>query len=78
VKSSKKEIFKRLCENGLNLQVHYIPVHLQPYYRSQGFKKGDFPMAEKYYELTISLPLYPNLKDKDLVAIVKNIKDSIF
>lgn len=78
IKSSKKEIFKRLQENGLNLQVHYIPVHTQPYYQGLGFKKGDFPKAEKYYEQTISLPLYPDLKDKDLVKIIKIIKNVIF
>lgn len=59
---------------GLNLQIHYIPVHTQPYYQEQGYKVGDFPNAEKYYNHCISLPLYPDLKDSDLKEIVKRIK----
>lgn len=60
---------------GLNLQVHYIPVHTQPYYQQFGYKWGDYPNAEKYYERCISLPLYYDLKDKDLREIIKRIKD---
>ena len=59
---------------GLNLQVHYIPVHLQPYYKNLGFNYGDFPNAEKYYERCISLPLYFDLTDKDLDNIIRRIK----
>ncbi len=59
---------------GLNLQVHYIPVHLQPYYQQFGYKKGDCPNAENYYDHCISLPLYPELKDSDLDEIIKRIK----
>lgn len=60
---------------GLNLQIHYIPVHMQPYYKEQGHKEGDFPNAEEYYKHCISLPLYPELTDDDLVEIVKRIKE---
>jgi len=77
VKLSKKEIFERLKENGLFLQVHYIPVHLQPYYKKLGFKEGDYPKSEQYYERTISLPLYTLLKDWDLKNIIKIIKDVV-
>ena len=59
---------------GLNLQVHYIPVHTQPYYQEQGYKWGDYPNAEDYYNHTISLPLYPDLTDEDLEEIVKRVK----
>ena len=62
---------------GLNLQVHYIPVHTQPYYQALGYKWGDYPIAENYYNHTISLPLYPELTDEDLVEIVKRIKSVI-
>lgn len=60
---------------GLNLQVHYIPVHTQPYYQEQGYKWGDYPNAEEYYKHCISLPLYPELTDEDLKEIVKRIKE---
>ena len=60
---------------GLGLQVHYIPVHTQPYYQEQGYKWGDYPNAEEYYKHCISLPLYPELTDEDLIEIVKRIKE---
>ena len=72
IKISKTELFLKLQENGLSLQVHYIPVHLQPFYQKLGFKEGDFPNAEEYYKKTLSLPLYFDLSDKD-VGIVANI-----
>jgi dTDP-4-amino-4,6-dideoxygalactose transaminase len=46
------------------VNLHYIPVHLQPYYREQGFAEGDFPEAEAYFHQAISLPLYPELTDE--------------
>ena len=60
---------------GLNLQVHYIPVHTQPYYQEQGYKWGDYPNAEEYYKHCISLPLYLELTDEDLEEIVNRIKE---
>ncbi|MFC1894511.1 UDP-4-amino-4,6-dideoxy-N-acetyl-beta-L-altrosamine transaminase [Candidatus Dependentiae bacterium] len=76
IKIDKKELFQKLKQNGLFLQVHYIPVHLQPYYKNNfGFKVGDYPNAENYYFKTISLPLYPELKTRDLKNIVTIIKE---
>jgi len=74
---TKKEIVKKLQDNNLNLQVHYIPVHLQPYYKDLGFKEGDFPEAERYYKQTISLPLYFDLSHDDVQHIVEIIKDIV-
>ncbi len=71
---NRKEFYHKAKKVGLNLQIHYIPVHLQPYYRQFGYKKGDFPKAEKYYEHCISLPLYYELTNADLKEIVKRIK----
>jgi dTDP-4-amino-4,6-dideoxygalactose transaminase len=69
-------LFAHLAENGIRLQVHYPPVPLHPYYRKRfGYKKGDFPNAEKFYEETISLPLFPSMKDKDVVRVVNCLKD---
>ncbi len=70
----RKEFYFKAREEGLNLQVHYIPVHTQPYYKNLGFKQGDCPKAESYYEKTLSLPLYPALTDEDLKEIVQRIK----
>ena len=72
---NRREFYFKAREVGLNLQVHYIPVHTQPYYReTYGYKIGDYPNAEAYYAKCISLPLYPSLSDGDLAEIVRRIK----
>ncbi len=76
-KIDKKDLFGKLREKGLHLQVHYIPVHLQPYYEKFGFKEGDFPKAEAYYKSALSLPLYPDLKNSDIKRIIKIIKEVV-
>jgi UDP-4-amino-4,6-dideoxy-N-acetyl-beta-L-altrosamine transaminase len=74
IKISKKDLFLKLQENGLYLQVHYIPVHLQPFYQKLGFKEGDFPNAEEYYKKTISLPVYYGLNDCEILSICNTTK----
>ena len=64
IKLSQTQVFEALRAAGLGVNLHYIPVHLQPYYREQGFKDGDFPQAERYFSEAISLPLYPDLTDE--------------
>lgn len=71
---NREDFYHRAKEKGLNLQVHYIPVHTQPFYKNLGFKEGDYPNAEIYYKKCISLPLYPSLNNNDLKEIVKRIK----
>lgn len=75
--TDKKQAFERLKNRGLDLQVHYIPVHLQPFYKKFGFKKGDFPKAEDYYRKAISLPLYYGLKKSDIKRIAAIIKEEV-
>lgn len=71
---NKKEFFAKLKEKNIFLQVHYVPVHLQPFYRNKfGFKPGDFPIAEKFYEQEFSIPIYPSLNNNDLEYIAKTI-----
>jgi UDP-4-amino-4,6-dideoxy-N-acetyl-beta-L-altrosamine transaminase len=55
---SHKEVFEQLRENGIGVNLHYIPVHTQPYYKGLGFKQGQFPIAEGYYRDAISIPLF--------------------
>ena len=74
---NRKEFYFKAKEKRLNLQVHYIPVHLQPYYQRLGYKKGDYPKAEAYYDKCISLPLYPSLTDSELTFIVKALKEIV-
>tara|TARA_Y100000590_G_C15741331_1_gene1020363 strand:- start:542 stop:1708 length:1167 start_codon:yes stop_codon:yes gene_type:complete len=71
----KKKLFKELYKKKINLQVHYIPIHLQPYYKKKyGFKKGDYPVAEKFYSQELSLPIFYSLKKKDINKVIKLIK----
>ncbi|MGR3176002.1 MAG: UDP-4-amino-4,6-dideoxy-N-acetyl-beta-L-altrosamine transaminase [Candidatus Scalindua sp.] len=72
-KGRKKEIFAALRENGLGVQVHYIPIYLQPFYQSLGYRKGSCIYAESFYEREISIPMYPALSDRDIERIVDNI-----
>ena len=75
---SKKFLFEEMKNNNINLQVHYIPIHLQPYYRKNyGFKNGDFPVAEKFYEKEITLPIYFSLKEHQIYKTIKLIKKLI-
>ena len=72
---SKKELINKMRKKNINLQVHYIPIHLQPFYKRKfGFKKGDFPVAEKFYENEVSLPIFFSLKQKQVYKVIKSIK----
>lgn len=71
--AKKKEIFLKLREEGLGVQVHYIPVYLQPYYQKLGYKKHSCPVAEDFYRREISIPMYPTLSNEDLVYVVEKI-----
>jgi UDP-4-amino-4,6-dideoxy-N-acetyl-beta-L-altrosamine transaminase len=66
-------LYNYLKENHIYAQVHYVPVHLMPYYQKQGYKKGDFPLAEKYYEACLSIPMYQSLTDDEQQYIIKTI-----
>jgi len=73
--NNKLKVFKLLREEGIGVNVHYIPVHLQPFYEQFGFKKGQFPEAEQYYNEAISLPLYPDLKKYEINKVIETLKD---
>ena len=60
-KAKRKAVFNGLREAGIGVNVHYIPIHTQPYYQQLGFDWGDFPQAEDFYERIISLPIFPEL-----------------
>jgi UDP-4-amino-4,6-dideoxy-N-acetyl-beta-L-altrosamine transaminase len=74
VKSTRKEIFKALRKNDIGVNVHYIPVHTQPYYENMGFKKGDYPNAENYYERAISIPMFQGLTIEMQDEVVNALK----
>jgi len=67
----RRLVFEKLREAGLGVNVHYIPVHLQPYYQDKfGCKEGDFPEAETYYHGAITLPLFPTMSDDDIQYVI--------
>jgi len=74
-KKSHKQIFAALRQLGVGVNVHYIPVHLQPYYQQMGFRKGDFPEAESYYDTAITLPIFPDLTDEQVIFIVEKLSE---
>lgn len=67
---SHRQVFELLREKGVGVNLHYIPVHTQPYYQAMGFKAGDFPEAERYYREAISLPMFQTLSDQDQDRVV--------
>jgi UDP-4-amino-4,6-dideoxy-N-acetyl-beta-L-altrosamine transaminase len=67
------ELYNYLRTHNIFAQVHYIPTHLMPYYRTLGWKDGDMPIAEKYYTRCLSLPMYPALTDDELMFVINKI-----
>jgi UDP-4-amino-4,6-dideoxy-N-acetyl-beta-L-altrosamine transaminase len=77
VNYSHHQIFNSLRQKNIGVNLHYIPIHTQPYYQKMGFKRGDFPIAEAYYADAISLPMFPSLTQHDLEIVAKSISESI-
>jgi UDP-4-amino-4,6-dideoxy-N-acetyl-beta-L-altrosamine transaminase len=72
-----REVFDALRAAGIGVNLHYMPVHLQPYYRRLGFKAGDFPVAEQYYRETISLPLFATLEQAEQDQVVDALRRAL-
>ena len=72
---SRRKLYEFLKAERIGCQVHYIPVHLQPFYRNKGFSKGMFRNAEKYYQNCLSLPLHQGLDETDLGFVCKKLRD---
>jgi UDP-4-amino-4,6-dideoxy-N-acetyl-beta-L-altrosamine transaminase len=68
-----RHIIEKLRSNGIFAHVHYIPIHIQPYYQNLGFAVGDFPVAENYYKRAISLPLFPHLETNDQIKVIDTL-----
>ncbi|MCE5234350.1 MAG: UDP-4-amino-4,6-dideoxy-N-acetyl-beta-L-altrosamine transaminase [Mizugakiibacter sp.] len=71
---SHREVFDAMRASGIGVNLHYIPVHTQPYYQRLGFKPGDYPEAERYYAEAISLPMFPTMSEEqqdDVVAALR-------
>ncbi|UAA39495.1 UDP-4-amino-4,6-dideoxy-N-acetyl-beta-L-altrosamine transaminase [Paraneptunicella aestuarii] len=71
----RKKVFQALQAKQIGVNVHYIPIHLHPYYQELGFKPGDFPVAEKYYKMALTLPLFPTLSREEQEYVVQSLKE---
>lgn len=73
----RRSVFEELQQAGVGVNVHYIPVHLQPYYADRGFRRGDFPNAEAYYANALTLPLFPRLSEAEQDHVVASLKAAL-
>ncbi|WP_276785446.1 UDP-4-amino-4,6-dideoxy-N-acetyl-beta-L-altrosamine transaminase [Thalassolituus oleivorans] len=71
---SHLDVFNELRSAGIGVNLHYIPVHLQPYYRQMGFADGDFPHAEQYYQEAISIPLFHAMTDEQQLQVATSLR----
>jgi UDP-4-amino-4,6-dideoxy-N-acetyl-beta-L-altrosamine transaminase len=72
--ADRREVFDAMRSAGIGVNVHYIPVHLQPYYRKLGHRPGSFPHAERYYARALSLPMYAALSDHQQQKVVEALQ----
>jgi dTDP-4-amino-4,6-dideoxygalactose transaminase len=72
-----RQVFETLRAKDIMVNLHYIPVHTQPYYQQMGFKQGDFPEAEQYYREAISIPMHVNLSDEDLQFVANSLREAM-
>jgi UDP-4-amino-4,6-dideoxy-N-acetyl-beta-L-altrosamine transaminase len=73
----RRQVFEGLRQRGVGVNVHYIPIHTQPYYRKMGFRAGDFPAAELYYAHAISLPIHAGMTDADMAHVVASVRAEV-
>lgn len=71
------QVFEALRAKDIMVNLHYIPVHTQPFYQGMGFRQGDFPQAEQYYREAISIPMHPTLTPEEQDFVVASIKEAI-
>jgi perosamine synthetase len=75
---SRRQVFEELRGKGIGVHVHYIPLHLLPFYRERfGYKPGDFPTAEAYYRSAITIPLFPAMTDADCDRVIASVLETV-
>ena len=77
ITKTRREVYDHLVEAGVGANVHYFPVHLQPYYRRLGFKRGNFPNAERYYDRAITIPLFPTMSAADQDHVIATLRNAL-
>ena len=76
-KTTQREVYEALRRSGVAVNIHYIPIHRQPYFEKKGFKAGDFPEAEQFHREVISLPMFPSLTTEEQERVIELLRDSI-
>ncbi|MEH6707420.1 MAG: UDP-4-amino-4,6-dideoxy-N-acetyl-beta-L-altrosamine transaminase [Alloalcanivorax venustensis] len=74
-KQSRRAVFESLRDQGIGVNIHYIPVHTQPWYRAMGFEPGAYPQAERYYAEAISLPMFPTMNEAQQDQVVAALEE---
>jgi UDP-4-amino-4,6-dideoxy-N-acetyl-beta-L-altrosamine transaminase len=73
--TGRQEVFEALRTENIGVNVHYVPIHLHPFYQKWfGYKRGDYPRAEAYYKRSITLPLFPSMSDEDIEDVTRGVK----
>ncbi len=67
----RQDVYQQLHDKGVGVNVHYIPIHLHPFYQQLGFKQGDFPLSEHFYQNALTLPLFPSLTDGEQTKVIE-------
>jgi dTDP-4-amino-4,6-dideoxygalactose transaminase len=71
----RARVFAGLREQGILVNVHYIPIHLQPFYKARGFREGQFPNSERFYRRALTLPLFPSMTEAEQGRVVSALRD---
>jgi dTDP-4-amino-4,6-dideoxygalactose transaminase len=74
---TRAAVFENLRSHNIGVNVHYIPIHTQPFYRELGFRNGDFPVSERYYSRAISIPLFPALTEAQQQRVVAALRNAL-
>lgn len=74
IQKTHRQVFEALRDQGIGVNLHYIPVYKQPYFERMGYKKEDYPFAEQYYAEAISIPIYPHLSEENQLRVFNKIK----
>lgn len=77
ISTTHRAVFEHLRSKEIMVNLHYIPVHTQPYYQKMGFKSGDYPQAEQYYREAISIPMHPSLTDEEQDYVVEVLREAL-
>lgn len=77
INKTHRQVFEELRAAGIGVNLHYIPVHTQPYYQQMGFKQGDYPQAEQYYQEAISLPIYPQMTEEQVQEVIEKVMKAL-